>query len=144
MKTREKTELLLPSVKMDRDLALKISGVCALVNVDGLRGDIVVTRAAKALVAFEGRDEVTQEDIGRVIGSCLSHRLRKDVTDTLDNGFKVTLAFNKVFKGSAMLNFEETMAEGIKAPEPEKPKDEKPKEEPKKKAGAWTGLPGGR
>ena len=135
---------LLPSVKMDRDLALKISGVCALVNVDGLRGDIVVTRAAKALVAFEGRDEVTQEDIGRVIGSCLSHRLRKDVTDTLDNGFKVTLAFNKVFKGSAMLNFEETMAEGIKAPEPEKPKEEKPKEEPKKKAGAWTGLPGGR
>ena len=99
---------------------------------------------SKALVAFEGRDEVTQEDIGRVIGSCLSHRLRKDVTDTLDNGFKVTLAFNKVFKGSAMLNFEETMAEGIKAPEPEKPKDEKPKEEPKKKAGAWTGLPGGR
>lgn len=136
---------LLPSVTMDRDFALKISGVCALVNVDGLRGDIVVTRAAKALVAFEGRTEVTMEDIARVIGPCLSHRLRKDVTDTMDGGFKVTLAFNKIFKGSAMLNFDETMAEGIKAPEPEKPKEAaKPKEEPKKKAGAWSGLPGGR
>ena len=103
-----------------------------------------MTRAAKALVAFEGRDEVTQEDIGRVIGSCLSHRLRKDVTDTLDNGFKVTPRSTRFSRGARMLNFEETMAEGIKAPEPEKPKDEKPKEEPKKKAGAWTGLPGGR
>ena len=55
------------------------------------------------------------------------------------------LAFNKIFKGSAMLNFDEAMAEGIKAPEPEKPKEAaKPKEEPKKKAGAWSGLPGGR
>ena len=135
---------LLPSVTMSRDLALKISGVCALVNVDGLRGDIVVTRAAKALVAFEGRTEVTEEDIGRVIGPCLSHRLRKDVTDTMDGGFKVTLAFNKVFKGSAMLNFSEAMEEGIKAPEPEKPKEApKPaKPEPPKKAGAWGGLGG--
>jgi len=138
-----KARELLPKVTMDRDLALKISGVCALVNVDGLRGDIVVTRAAKALVAFEGRTEVTAEDIGRIIGPCLSHRLRKDVTDTMDGGFKVTLAYNKIFKGSAMLNFDEAMAEGIKAPEPEKPKEAaKPKEEPKKKAGAWSGLPG--
>ena len=38
---------ILPEVTMDRDLALKISGVCALVDVDGLRGDIVVTRAAR-------------------------------------------------------------------------------------------------
>ena len=135
---------ILPNVTLDRDLALKISGVCALVNVDGLRGDIVVTRAAKALVAFEGRDVVTAEDIGRIIGPCLSHRLRKDAMDTMDGSFKVMLAFNKIFKGSAMLNFAETMAEGIKAPEPEKPKDEKPKEKPKAKAGAWSGLPGGR
>jgi len=135
---------LLPKVTMDRDLALKISGVCALVNVDGLRGDIVVTRAAKALVAYEGRTEVTAEDIGRIIGPCLSHRLRKDAMDTMDGGFKVLLAYNKIFKGSAMLNFQETMSEGLKAPEPEKKKDEKPKEQPKKKAGAWSGLPGGR
>ena len=63
---------ILPEVTMDRDLAIKISGVCALVDVDGLRGDIVVTRAAKALVAYEGRTEVTEADIERVIGPCLS------------------------------------------------------------------------
>ena len=43
-------------------------------NVDGLRGDLVINRAAKALVALEGRTEVTKEDIERVISSCLNHR----------------------------------------------------------------------
>jgi magnesium chelatase subunit I len=46
-------QAILGEVTMTRDLALKISGVCALVDVDGLRGDIVITRAAAALVAYE-------------------------------------------------------------------------------------------
>jgi Mg-chelatase subunit ChlI len=132
---------------MDRDLALKISGVCALVDVDGLRGDIVVTRAAKALVAYEGRDTVTEDDIKRVIGPCLSHRLRKDPMDTMDGSFKVMLGFNKVFNGSALNNFSAAMEEGVKDPEEEKRKEEEEaaKEEEAaapKKAGAWGGLPG--
>ncbi len=42
--------------------------------MDGLRGDIVVNRAAKALVAFEGRNEVTNADVERIISLCLNHR----------------------------------------------------------------------
>ena len=136
---------LLPEITMDRDLALKISGVCALVDVDGLRGDIVVTRAAKALVAYEGRKEVTQEDIQRVIGPCLSHRLRKDPMDTMDGSFKVMLGFNKVFNGSALKNFSEAMDEGIEDPEAKKAEEEEAAKPPEpKKAGAWGGLPGSR
>ena len=135
---------LLPEITMDRDLALKISGVCALVDVDGLRGDIVVTRAAKALVAYEGRKEVTQEDIQRVIGPCLSHRLRKDPMDTMDGSFKVMLGFNKVFNGSAMKNFSEAMDEGIEDPEAKKAEEEAAAKPVEKKAGAWGGLPGSR
>jgi hypothetical protein len=63
-----------PRVKIARDLQVLISDVCSRLDVDGLRGDLVVNRAAKALVAFEGRDTVTQEDVGRVISSCLNHR----------------------------------------------------------------------
>jgi Mg-chelatase subunit ChlI len=48
--------------------------MCSRLNVDGLRGDLVINRAAKALVAYEGRDTVTQEDVGRVISPCLNHR----------------------------------------------------------------------
>ncbi len=34
----------------------------------------MINRAAKALVAFEGRTEVKVDDIERVIPSCLNHR----------------------------------------------------------------------
>lgn len=40
------------------DFRVKISQICSDLNVDGIRGDIVTTRAAKALAAFEGRTEV--------------------------------------------------------------------------------------
>jgi magnesium chelatase subunit I len=42
--------------------------------VDGLRGDLVTNRAARALVAYEGRTEVTTADVERVVGMCLNHR----------------------------------------------------------------------
>ena len=53
---------------------LQISEICSLLDVDGIRGDIVTNRAARALVAFEGRDTVTMEDVKRVIGLCVNHR----------------------------------------------------------------------
>lgn len=43
---------------MSRDIKIKIATVCSNLNIDGLRGDLVVNRAAQALVAFEGRTEV--------------------------------------------------------------------------------------
>eukprot|EP00236_Picocystis_salinarum_P000935 CAMPEP_0183833388 /NCGR_PEP_ID=MMETSP0807_2-20130328/6036_1 /TAXON_ID=88271 /ORGANISM="Picocystis salinarum, Strain CCMP1897" /LENGTH=419 /DNA_ID=CAMNT_0026079331 /DNA_START=28 /DNA_END=1287 /DNA_ORIENTATION=+ len=87
----------LPQVKIPRELSVKIAEVCAMVDIDGLRGDIVVNRAAKAFVALEGRDEVTAEDIQRIIGLCLNHRMRKDPMDPIDNGVKVEIAFQRVF-----------------------------------------------
>jgi magnesium chelatase subunit I len=88
---------LLPQVTMDYDLRVKISEVCAELDVDGLRGDIVTNRAAKALTAFEGRTEVAVDDIKRVITLCLRHRLRKDPLEAIDSGYKVQKAFNRVF-----------------------------------------------
>lgn len=88
---------LLPEVKLDYDLRVKISEVCSELDVDGLRGDIVTNRAAKALTAFEGRTEVTVDDIRRVITLCLRHRLRKDPLESIDSGYKVEKAFARVF-----------------------------------------------
>ncbi|MEI6379587.1 MAG: magnesium chelatase ATPase subunit I [Cyanobacteriota bacterium ELA615] len=88
---------LLPQVKIDYDLKVKISEVCSQLDVDGLRGDIVTNRAAKAITALEGRTEVTVDDIRRVIVLCLRHRLRKDPLESIDSGYKVTKTFNSVF-----------------------------------------------
>ncbi|RMF22882.1 MAG: magnesium chelatase ATPase subunit I [Cyanobacteria bacterium J083] len=88
---------LLPEVNIDYDLRVKISEVCSELDVDGLRGDIVTNRAAKALAALEGRREVTVDDIRRVITLCLRHRLRKDPLESIDSGYKVQKALSRVF-----------------------------------------------
>lgn len=88
---------LLPQVTLDYDQRVKISEICSELDVDGLRGDIVSNRAAKALTAFEGRTEVTLDDIKRVITLCLRHRLRKDPLESIDSGYKVEKAFGRVF-----------------------------------------------
>lgn len=88
---------LLPEVEIDYEYRVKISQICSELDVDGLRGDLVTNRASKALTSFEGRTEVTPEDIYRVITLCLRHRLRKDPLETMDSGDKVRDIFKQVF-----------------------------------------------
>jgi magnesium chelatase subunit I len=89
---------LLPSVELDYDLRIKISEVCSRLDVDGLRGDIVTNRAAKAYAAYDCRDKVTVSDIGKVITLCLRHRLRKDPLESIDSGDKVNKVFKEIFE----------------------------------------------
>ena len=89
---------LLPSMKIDFELRVKISQVCGSLDVDGLRGDIVTNRAAKAYAAYNGRSEVTVDDIEKIITLCLRHRLRKDPLESIDSGDKVQSVFEEVFK----------------------------------------------
>ena len=89
---------LLSQVQISFELRVKISQVCGSLDVDGLRGDIVTNRAAKAFAAYEGRTEVTVEDIEKVIVLCLRHRLRKDPLESIDSGDKVNNIFDEVFK----------------------------------------------
>ncbi|KAF8073212.1 chlI [Scenedesmus sp. PABB004] len=126
----------LPKIKVPRELQLLISDMCSRLNVDGLRGDLVVNRAVKALVAYEGRTEVLREDVGRVVSSCLNHRLRKDPLDPIDSGTKVALLFKRL-----------TDPEFLKREEAAKQKQEAAAAEAakaNKKAGAWGGLPSRR
>jgi magnesium chelatase subunit I len=89
---------LLPSVELDYDLRVKISEVCSQLDVDGLRGDIVTNRAAKAYASYNGRTKVTVNDIATIITLCLRHRLRKDPLESIDSGEKVSKVFKEVFE----------------------------------------------
>ena len=93
-----KAQNLLPMVKLDYNLKIKISEICSKLNVDGLRGDIVVNRAAKAYTAYQGRNEVTIKDISKIITLCLRHRLKKDPLESIDSGSKVLKIFNTIFE----------------------------------------------
>nr|BDA99114.1 Mg-protoporyphyrin IX chelatase [Hemiselmis andersenii] len=96
-KTITEAQSLLQETNIDYSLRVKISQVCGELDVDGLRGDIVTNRAARAYAAYEGRTEVTVEDIQKVITMCLRHRLRKDPLETIDSGDKVLQVFEEVF-----------------------------------------------
>lgn len=103
--TREqlvRAQALLPTVTIPMELRLKISQICAELDVDGLRGDIVTNRAAKALAALEGRQEATVEDVKRIIVLCLRHRLRKDPLESVDSGDKVLRIFERTFGAEAL------------------------------------------
>lgn len=89
---------LLPTVQIDYDLRVKISEVCSQLDVDGLRGDIVTNRAAKAHAAYNGKNNVTVEDISKIITLCLRHRLRKDPLESIDSGDKVKKVFKEIFQ----------------------------------------------
>ena len=97
-KTITEAQTLLSETTIDYSLRVKISQVCGELDVDGLRGDIVTNRAARAYAAYEGRTEVTVDDIESVITMCLRHRLRKDPLETIDSGDKVLTVFEEVFK----------------------------------------------
>ena len=57
------------------DPVLQHAAACALAaGVDGMRADLVMLRAARALAALEGRDEVTTQDVDAVAELALAHR----------------------------------------------------------------------
>jgi magnesium chelatase subunit D len=61
----------------EREL-LRITGACARLGVDGVRGDIVTARAARALAALAGADEVAEDHVRRAAALALAHRRRRD------------------------------------------------------------------
>ncbi len=90
----------LSKVKISSDFQLKISQICSELEIEGLRGDIVSTRAAKALAAFDSRFEVTVQDIRTTISLCLRHRLRRDPMESINSGEKIDAVFERIFSNT--------------------------------------------
>ena len=90
----------LSKVTISKEFQLKISQICSQLQIEGLRGDIVSTRAAKALAAFECRTEVTLDDIKRTISLCLRHRLRRDPMESINSGDKIDGIFDSIFSST--------------------------------------------
>jgi magnesium chelatase subunit D len=67
----------LPGVGLDEEILFGISTLCADLGVDGLRGDLVTARTARALAAWDARDEVALEDVKRAALLALAHRRRR-------------------------------------------------------------------
>jgi magnesium chelatase subunit D len=69
------------AVRLPERELMRITGACARLGVDGVRGDIVCAWAARALAALDGADEVTEAHVRRAAPLALSHRRRRDPLD---------------------------------------------------------------
>ena len=67
----------LPGVRLEEETLFGISSLCAGLGVDGLRGDLVTAKTARALAAWETRDVVLLDDVKRAVLLALSHRRRR-------------------------------------------------------------------
>jgi magnesium chelatase subunit D len=72
---------LLPHVVLSDGALRQVTAVCAAFDVDGLRGDLVTARTAIALAAWDGRAEVTGDDVRTAARLALPHRRRRDPFD---------------------------------------------------------------
>lgn len=68
---------LYPQVKIERDKLFGIAKRCVEAGVDGHRADIITLKTARALAAWNGRSEVTDEDIDIAVELALPHRMRR-------------------------------------------------------------------
>ncbi|MDH7576532.1 MAG: ATP-binding protein [Bacillota bacterium] len=68
---------LLPQVQVPEKLLYLIAEIAIEMGVDGHRADLIMMKAAKTMAAFEGREEVTEEDIRSTADLALRHRMRR-------------------------------------------------------------------
>lgn len=92
---------LVGNVTVPDSLLAKMAELCSGLGTDGLRGELTLTRAAKAKAALNGRLAVTDDDIRDVAGMALSHRLRRDPLDDSSGGVRVARAIEDAFSEAA-------------------------------------------
>ena len=77
LRTRIETAIgLLPAIKVTEANRLYIVGKCLEAEVQGHRADLTLEEAAKAVAAWNGHAEITQEDIDEAAPYVLLHRRR--------------------------------------------------------------------
>jgi magnesium chelatase subunit D len=85
------------NVKVDRGLLRDIAQLCSELKVDGHRGELTITRAARALAALEGGKKVTASEVKRVAVMSLRHRLRRDTLEEAASVERIEQALDRVF-----------------------------------------------
>ena len=79
----------LPGLTTPNAVLHDCAALCIALGSDGLRGELTLLRAARALAAFEGAATVGRGHLRDVAASCLSHRLRRDPLDEAGSGARV-------------------------------------------------------
>lgn len=85
----------LPKVKTPRSVLEDCAALCIALGSDGVRGELTLLRAARALAASEGAPTVTRDHLRRVAAMSLGHRLRRDPLDEAGASDRVARAVSE-------------------------------------------------
>jgi magnesium chelatase subunit I len=89
---RRLPEVVVPDAALQRAAQL-----CMRLGTDGLRGELTLMRAARALAALEGDGEVGDAHLRRVAPPALRHRLRRNPLDESGSSTRVERALAEQF-----------------------------------------------
>ena len=82
----------LGQVEVPDALLAQATQLCLSLGTDGLRAELTLMRAMRALAAFEGQPGATPAHLARVAAPALRHRLRRNPLDDTGSGTRVTRA----------------------------------------------------
>jgi magnesium chelatase subunit I len=75
----------------------KASQLCINLGTDGLRGELTLMRAARALAGLDGDKDVTETHLRRVAAPALRHRLRRNPLDDAGSSVRIDRAVAELF-----------------------------------------------
>jgi magnesium chelatase subunit I len=87
----------LDGITVSDEILHQAATLCQALGTDGLRGELTVLRAARALAAYEGAAQVTLDHVKSMSAPALRHRLRRDPLDDSLAGTRVARVVAEVF-----------------------------------------------
>ena len=91
----EKARGALDEVEVPVDALESAARLCMALGTDGLRGELTLVRASRALAAFAGKKAVDTEHLWAVAPMVLRHRLRRDPLDESGSDIRVQRALEE-------------------------------------------------
>jgi magnesium chelatase subunit I len=86
----------LPAVSVSDAALERAARLCMALGTDGLRGELTLMRAARALAALESAKAVTSDHLRRIAPPALRHRLRRNPLDDAGSSVRVDRAISEV------------------------------------------------
>jgi len=93
----EAAKSALPGVQVPDRTLEQAARLCMALGTDGLRGELTLIRAGRALAALEGDLSLAEAHLKRVAAPALRHRLRRDPLDESGSTVRVHRAVEELF-----------------------------------------------
>ena len=82
-------QIALAKIKKTKAVLRDCAELCLALGADGLRGELTLLRASRALAAYEGQTSIQRAHLQAVAPLALSHRLRRDPLDEAGSSARV-------------------------------------------------------